>query len=221
VEQLWEEWQRSSRGAGRRIVWVDDEPVLLVWVSGPESTAGLVAGSEQLSSWIDGVEPTFEAEGVTLAIADVEGRPIIAKFAEQPEMQATRAPPESGLPLTVQVVSASLDADFAQFAERRRLLLLGMSVVAMLVLLGLYAVMRGVTREPEAARLQSNFVSAVSHEFRTPLTSMRQLTELLASGRVASDERREHYYAVIKRESERLHRLVEGRLDSRRIPPPR
>jgi signal transduction histidine kinase len=186
-------------------------------VSGSESTAGLIAGPRQLDAWLAEVEPVLETDGVTLAISDLEGRPVISRFAEQPEVQATRAAPETGLPLALQVASASLDADFAQLAERRRLMLLGMSVVTLLVLLGLYAVTRGVTRELEAARLQSDFVSAVSHEFRTPLTSMRQLTELLATGRVASDKRRAHYYDVINRESERLHRLVEGLLDFGRM----
>jgi len=74
-----------------------------------------------------------------------------------------------------------------------------------------------VSREIEVARLKSDFVSAVSHEFRTPLTTLRQLTELLTSGRVASDERRATYYDTLRRESDRLHRLVEGLLDFGRM----
>jgi signal transduction histidine kinase len=115
------------------------------------------------------------------------------------------------------VTSSDPRADFAQLAERRRLLLLGLATIALLLLVGLYAVTRGVTRELEAARLQSDFVSAVSHEFRTPLTSLKQLAELLSSGRVASEERRARYYQVMERESGRLHRLVEGLLDFGRM----
>jgi signal transduction histidine kinase len=74
-----------------------------------------------------------------------------------------------------------------------------------------------VTRELEAARLQSDFVSAVSHEFRTPLTSLKQLAELLSSGRVTSEDRRARYYQVMEQESGRLHRLVEGLLDFGRM----
>jgi signal transduction histidine kinase len=54
---------------------------------------------------------------------------------------------------------------------------------------------------------------AGAHEFRTPLTSLRQLTELLARGRASSEERRAQYYEVLERETERLHRLVESLLD--------
>ena len=220
VDRLWRGWrsgQPDTRSVDRRIVWVGDDPFLLIRVGSSQGAAGIVAGAGQLDDWLTHVELTLGTDGVALAIADVQGRPIISRFSEQPEVQAIRAAPETGLPLTLQVASASLDADFVQLAERRRVMLLGMSVVALLVLVGLYAVTRGVTRELEVARLQSDFVAAVSHEFRTPLTSMRQLTELLATGRVASDERRAHYYDVINRESERLHRLVEGLLDFGRM----
>ena len=59
--------------------------------------------------------------------------------------------------------------------------------------------------------------AAVSHEFRTPLTSIRQLTELLASGRVESQDKAEAYYRVLDKESTRLQRLVEGLLDFGRM----
>jgi signal transduction histidine kinase len=62
------------------------------------------------------------------------------------------------------------------------------------------------------ARQQSDFVSAVSHEFRTPLTALRQLSELFIQGRVPSDEVRQKYYEALDRESGRLERLVEGLL---------
>ena len=65
--------------------------------------------------------------------------------------------------------------------------------------------------------MQSDFISAVSHEFRTPLTSMRHLSELLTLGRVPSEERRRLYYATLLTESSRLERLVEGLLNFGRM----
>jgi len=105
----------------------------------------------------------------------------------------------------------------AEMAERRRLVLFGMGATAVLVLAAGYAIVRSVTRELEVARLQADFVSAVSHEFRTPLASLRQLSELLAEDRVPNDERRREYYQALRRESERLHRLVENILDFGRM----
>jgi signal transduction histidine kinase len=86
-----------------------------------------------------------------------------------------------------------------------------------LVLAAAYGLFRTTTRELALARQQAEFVSAVSHEFRTPLTSMRHLTDLLANRGVTSDERRRHYNELLAHETERLHRMVESLLSFGRI----
>jgi signal transduction histidine kinase len=91
-----------------------------------------------------------------------------------------------------------------------------LGVLLFLMLAGAYFILRSVTRELEVARLQSEFVAAVSHEFRTPLASLLQMSELLAEGRVA-EHRRPQYYEVLRRETARLQRLVESLLDFARM----
>ena len=76
---------------------------------------------------------------------------------------------------------------------------------------------RAVTRELAVARLQSDFVAAVSHEFRTPLTTLRQLTEALTDDRLPSESRRQAYYQALARQTDRLQRLVESLLDFGRL----
>ena len=51
------------------------------------------------------------------------------------------------------------------------------------------------------SRLQSDFVSAVSHEFRTPLTTLRSMSEMLERGRVPTEERKQRYYTLMSRET--------------------
>ena len=65
--------------------------------------------------------------------------------------------------------------------------------------------------------MQSDFVSAVSHEFRSPLTSIRQLSEMLLAGRVPSEDRRHVYHGTLVRETRRLQRLVEALLNFGRM----
>jgi signal transduction histidine kinase len=65
--------------------------------------------------------------------------------------------------------------------------------------------------------MKSDFVSTISHEFKSPLTSIRQLAEMLHSGRVPSDERRRQYYDVLLEQSERLSLLTENILNLARI----
>jgi signal transduction histidine kinase len=63
------------------------------------------------------------------------------------------------------------------------------------------------------SRLQSDFVAAVSHEFRSPLTSLSHIAELLAHDRFPSDEARKKSFDILVRDTDRLRRLVEGLLD--------
>jgi signal transduction histidine kinase len=100
---------------------------------------------------------------------------------------------------------------------RQRFLLLLTAVMVLLLVAGSYFVGRVIRRELEVSRMQSEFVSTVSHEFRSPLTSIRQLSEILALGRLPSEERRQVYYDTLVRETTRLQRLVEALLNFGRM----
>ena len=93
----------------------------------------------------------------------------------------------------------------------------GVALMLSLVLAGAYAMYRGVSRELRVAQLQSDFVAAVSHEFRSPLTSLRGITELLSDGRIAEPSRQRQSYMILERETGRLQRLVEDLLDFGRM----
>lgn len=67
------------------------------------------------------------------------------------------------------------------------------------------------------ARRKTSFVSNVSHELKTPLTTIRMYAEMLGEGRVRDEERRRHYLEVMIRESQRLTRLVNNVLDFSRL----
>jgi len=63
---------------------------------------------------------------------------------------------------------------------------------------------------------QQDFVSAVSHELKTPLTSIRMYGEMLREG-WANEDKKKQYYDYIYDESERLSRLIENVLQLSRI----
>lgn len=91
-------------------------------------------------------------------------------------------------------------------------LLLGAIAVAALV-----ALWRVRRRNREMERRQSEFVAAVSHEFRSPLTTIRHLTELLAQDRLPGEEMRRRCLEHIERETQRLNALVEDLLEFGRV----
>jgi signal transduction histidine kinase len=92
-----------------------------------------------------------------------------------------------------------------------------LALMLLSVALAGYFAIRTVRKELEIARLKSEFVSAVSHEFRSPLSAISHLSELLDSGRVKDEERTREYYRLIHGESGRLRRLVENLLNFARI----
>lgn len=72
---------------------------------------------------------------------------------------------------------------------------------------------RQAQRSYKDAREKTTFVSSVSHELKTPLTSIRMYAELLQTGRITQPEKINHYLSVIVTESQRLTRLVNNILD--------
>jgi signal transduction histidine kinase len=80
-------------------------------------------------------------------------------------------------------------------------------LLAIVFLLGFYALYRLAMGQLRLARQQQDFVSAVSHELKTPLTSIRMYGEMLKEG-WADETRRQQYYEYIHDESERLTRLI-------------
>jgi signal transduction histidine kinase len=104
-------------------------------------------------------------------------------------------------------------------AGRSYLILSGLLLATFLtaILAGGALLTRQAYRHFKDARQKTGFVSNVSHELKTPLTSIRMYAELLGSGRVASEEKRAHYLQVIVSESQRLTRLVNNVLDFSRL----
>ena len=84
-------------------------------------------------------------------------------------------------------------------------------------LFGAYLLWRDVRREVRLAEMRSSFVSAVSHELKTPLTAIRMFAETLRMGRPADAETRDEYLDTIVNESERLTRLLNNVLDFSKI----
>src|SRR4029078_1556231 len=90
-----------------------------------------------------------------------------------------------------------------------RTLLAALVAVLVLAAAGSYVIVRTRSREMTLARLQSDFVTAVSHEFRTPLTALLQFNDLLDDSADLSSATRRDYYQAQRRATERRHRLVD------------
>jgi signal transduction histidine kinase len=84
------------------------------------------------------------------------------------------------------------------------------AVLGLSLVLGLFALYRMAATQVRFAERRNNFVSAVSHELKTPLTAIRMHAEMLEEDLVDGDAKRRDYYRTITRESERLTRLIDN-----------
>ena len=86
-------------------------------------------------------------------------------------------------------------------------------VILIILACGLFFTLQTINHELNLSRMKSYFMSTVSHEFKSPLTSIRQMAEMLVRGRVPSPERQQKYYTTILQQSERLSHLIDNILD--------
>ncbi len=90
-------------------------------------------------------------------------------------------------------------------------------VLLIVLTFGAILITRTIAHEVEVLKIKSDFVSSVSHELKTPLTSIRTLVERLQSEKVKDRDKMHHYFSIIGQETDKLTRLVGNLLDFSKI----
>ena len=113
----------------------------------------------------------------------------------------------------------TLDIGLPQIGSPPGAILIYILAVLITLLLGMgsMAIYKLANTHVSMSRKRSDFISAVSHELKTPLTAIRMYCEMLEIGFVANEEKRQSYYAKISSESNRLSRLIQNVLDLSKI----
>jgi len=93
------------------------------------------------------------------------------------------------------------------------------TIITLIIILvfGAALIARIVAHEMEILKIKSDFVSTVSHEFKTPLTSMKSLTERLEEGKVTEPVKMKQYISIISSDIDRLIHLVSNILTFAKI----
>jgi PAS domain S-box-containing protein len=138
----------------------------------------------------------FDAPGSTAALAAIE---IMLTQASAPsEIEVS----SSTLEMDNRVINAHMAPVIARHDE----------------FLGVVTILRDISKEVEADRAKSEFISTVSHELRTPMTAIKGYTDLLSGGAVGPlNENQKHFLGVIKNNTDRLIALINDLLDISRI----
>jgi signal transduction histidine kinase len=195
----------GSSPRGQRTVVAGGRGVLVLWRASTPRTAVAVA-------FVDEFFGAVAPQGTQWRLA--AGGELLADKAGRQASGAVTRIVDAGHPWTLDVWPMPRRASRL---EVNRAVAIMLAISLLFVWGTAYFMTRAIRREAEVARLQSDFVAAVSHEFRSPLTTVRQLAELLDTGRLATEDRRRTYYRMISSEAARLQRLVETLLNFGRI----
>jgi two-component system, OmpR family, phosphate regulon sensor histidine kinase PhoR len=204
LTRLWEaEANMHAAAGGVRVIDVEGKPVLAIWRSNGVRSAALVSFADRFLARnvpVDyGYQVTDAASQRIAGAVSVPSEPV-ARIIGDPQN-----------PWMLRIWSSSPVS--AASGASSRLLSVMLAVVIIFLWGTVYFMARAIRREGKVSRLQSDFVAAVSHEFRTPLTTVRQLSEMLEMDQIPSEDRRRKYYRVLAGESRRLQRLVETLLN--------
>jgi two-component system phosphate regulon sensor histidine kinase PhoR len=196
--KVWRDGQRYTQGA-----LIDPAPFLAAFVATPFREAALARASDLSVTW--------QGEGLAV-FPGQSGR----DYGSPGQVL-------SGTPLYQTRLSAPLSDLGLAFSVTRLPLAPGAAVIvwvgaALAIVLcgGVLALYRLGVRQIDLIRQQQDFVSAVSHELKTPLTSIRMYGEMLLQGWVP-ENKRPGYYRFIYDESERLSRLINNVLQLARM----
>jgi signal transduction histidine kinase len=188
-------------------------------------TAGRNAGAQyfrQLRALI--VQPPGTDEGYIVELENVlahvdatltefsTAEPFAARTwiaAERSSLPPAGAVALEGFPFFA-VVFADVEAATA-VGLRNQLFPYSLGLLVLVTVLGSVFVYRAVSHEVRLARLRNDFVAAVSHEFRSPLSSILALAERLE--RVSDPDRLREYHRIIGQDARRLSALVTRLLD--------
>jgi len=207
--------------------FVDNKLNLLFWYRRPENPQYVFGAQLSIPRLVEKLKPSLEKldpslrEEVCVALLDDSARPVATSHSGfRTTWKRPFVATEIGETLPHWEVGLYL-LDPAKLTRSAHTLKLTLgAVIALLVLaigIGSWLIVTDLNRQLTLARQKTDFVSNVSHELKTPLTSIRMFSELLAEGRVTDPVKQRSYLSIITAETARLSRLINNVLDFARI----
>jgi signal transduction histidine kinase len=204
--------------------FMQDRLEIVFWLRPPEAPGmifGCLMNAEALNDLWRGALPENSSPDYVLALLNDKTRPV-----------ATQPPGATGRDWRRPFVSSEIGEalphwEAALYLMRpeqlqenarsvRRTLVLLIAAALAAIAFGGWVVFADARRQLALAQKKTDFVSNVSHELKTPLTSIRMFAEMMQGGNVAA-EKRPQYLRIIVAEAERLTRLINNVLDFARL----
>jgi signal transduction histidine kinase len=194
--------------------------LLSYWQKVSEGRPYLFVAWHDIGRIVKDVLPTLflEPQGGSKAdVIDEEGRLIFGPPLRSGEFTVGVRFPTTLYGWRLQVSPATSEELTARVENRRILEIVMVVLSCAVIVLGVATIVVAAEKERRMSALKSEFVANVSHELKTPLALVRMFGEMLQTGRVASEEKRQEYLDIIVSESERLSNLIENVLDFARV----
>jgi len=200
-----------------RVININDTPVLQGYVLNRQAYLKKIAGKV-----INAVQ--FESEvNIVLELIEPNNTKnfLIHRDATLDEIQITPYKHSDKFDQQIEINSNKLHWPYGNYTlsyytpalELSSTAIYSMSLMAVLmiaIILGCIGFYRIGVQQLKLAEQRLNFVSSVSHELKTPLTSIRMYSEMLKTGTLISPTHQNEYYEFIHSESERLSRLIDN-----------
>ena len=187
----------------------------------------LIFGAQlNLERVVDGLHNLVQADAdmrdeICVAVLDDNAKPVVLSHTGfSASWKRPFVATEIGEALPHWEVAAYLvnPAQLTQAAHTAKITLgLLVAVLVLAIGVGSWLIVSNLNSELKLARQKTDFVGNVSHELKTPLTSIRMFSELLAEGRVTDPAKQRSYLDIITAEAGRLTRLINNVLDFSRL----
>ncbi len=156
-------------------------------------------------------QPMAQFTQLQLEITDQRRRTAWVKAgvtAGQPKFSLSRV-----FPRPFSFLQGSLTCERIPKTAGRKTLTIMLTVLAVIILLGFFAIYQSARTVVDMSERRSEFVSSVTHELKTPLTNIRMYIEMLEQGIAPTHEREQEYFRILDSESARLSRLINNVLE--------
>jgi signal transduction histidine kinase len=156
-------------------------------------------------------QPMAHYTNLQLTVKD-QGRET-RRFVSGVSAQGPRFMLNRSFPSPFSFLNATLACDQIPRSTGRRTLTIMITVLAVIVLIGLFAIYQNARAIVDLSERRSQFVSSVTHELKTPLTNIRMYVEMLEQGIARDPEREQEYFNILDSEGARLSRLINNVLE--------
>ena len=219
----------SGRDEGMVTRFVQDRLDMIYWLrpaQAPEMVFGCLIEADSLGDLWSAAMPDPEYRGASsasapefiLALLDDKARPVathpageIGRDWKRPFVASEIGEALPHWEAALYLMRPEQLKESAQSLRRTLVFLIAGMLGA--IACGGWLVVQDARRQLAWAQQKTDFVSNVSHELKTPLTSIRMFAELMQNGRAETAEKAPQYLRIIMVEAERLTRLINNVLD--------